>query len=425
MLHVRVPVDGTIKRMSTKIKVPEHLVWVQSKQRFRGMSMDVNAINEIVVKHEIFLRKLILNKMDIEKEYESFISPFAIYQDEIEFDIVSVAKRYLSRIYTGEILTKSGTKMKSSTLNLYSFSVRTLIEYACTRKTLLLLDFNSVNSHNALANKEMADKYHEYWRGFHKYMSEIGLAINTKSSITTIVATILNHFQKEYMWTLPTFPTIRPVDNPIVVLPHEFVADFINDTHKKYQTFDSDSKFIWEVCATILVTTMRVSDVVSLNYKDLLVSPNGVFLSKMNKKTGAVTNMPLPKALTDRYMENMAMHGSIFTTISSASWKKHLLYYHFSKFFAKYKEMHAVVSASFMNAKGEYEMKSLPLYDWVKPHLLRKTAITMMLKNGVSDQHTKFASGHSARSMAFEKYRGFVDSHFNSEIGDYFDKFLK
>jgi hypothetical protein len=45
-----------------------------------------------------------------------------------------------------------------------------------------------------------------------------------------------------------------------------------------------------------------------------------------------------------------------------------------------------------------------------------------MLANNVSPEHVKFASGHKPSSESFNRYIGFVDRHYKSQITDYHKK---
>jgi integrase len=117
----------------------------------------------------------------------------------------------------------------------------------------------------------------------------------------------------------------------------------------------------------------------------------------------------------------MAEFGSIFTPVHTNP--ASLVYKLSPVIMSKYDELQHSVSISEINSDGMYERSAKPLYDYVTPHMLRKTAITSMLVNGVSEQHVKFASGHSEKSQSFERYKGFIDRNFQNEISSYYESF--
>ena len=87
-----------------------------------------------------------------------------------------------------------------------------------------------------------------------------------------------------------------------------------------------------------------------------------------------------------------------------------------------YDDMHETVSVAELDIKGNEHVITKQLWEWVHPHLLRKTAITTMIYNKVPERFIKFASGHTTNSNAFERYVGHVEKYYKSEINDYYGK---
>ncbi len=91
--------------------------------------------------------------------------------------------------------------------------------------------------------------------------------------------------------------------------------------------------------------------------------------------------------------------------------------------FRTYEECHEVYTISRLGVRGEDVYESKPLYEWVHPHMLRKTAITTMLFNGVPERYIKFASGHTENSEAFGLYVGHNEKNYKNEVVNYYNKF--
>jgi integrase len=175
---------------------------------------------------------------------------------------------------------------------------------------------------------------------------------------------------------------------------------------------------LWEISATILITTLRIGDAMSLTEKDLILTKDIVYLRKKNEKTGVYSEMPLPKFLSDIYRENLTRHGRIY----SIQPDREVVYKGMKDFFRMYDDLHEIVSVADVDVRGKEFIVSKPLWEWVHPHLLRKTAITTMIYNKVPERFIKFASGHSTNSTAFERYVGHVEKYYKSEINDYYGK---
>ena len=390
-------------RMSTGIRIPPSATFSSSAQTFLGRG--VASLNSEIDRHRQFI-----NEYDNVSDYAIFTQPI-VHIDPISSDIVNLCRQFMSGFTDGSILTVKQTKAKTKTISSYQFAVNTLINYASTNHKIDLLDYNLSHVKDLNKKRQIASRWQKWFDGMVKSMD--GNKINTKATVMSIIAAIVSHFEKEFFVQLPPIPRVKAIDIPIVVLPQEFIKQFLNDG--RYSSLTGELRYAWEICATIMVTTMRIGDATSLRWENLSDRADGLFLEKWNAKTGAYTSMILPRQLADVFRNNMAS-GHIFSPEAD-------LYEWIPRLFQTYESLDHSVSVSNLNAKGKLEMKTLPLWQWVKPHMLRKTAITSMLANGVSEQHVKFASGHSERSQAFNKYRGFVERNFNSQLNTYYENF--
>lgn len=417
VLQVRVAYNGKYLRLSTGINNPTHLKFHTTKQCYSGTSEEVKGLNSEINRHRSFIQEVANNGYDLRREYEAFTKDVAPDLETDSYSVMALLQRYLNETSTGKIKSRGGARIKYSTINCYRFVVNTIGGYAYKAPELDILKFNLSNIQDVSKKRQIADRWAEWMDGLMEYMRKNAYKINTKSMVMNVLGIIIKHYEKEFFLMLPPVPKIKSHENPIVIFPPEFIKTFLTD--KTYESLETPQmKFMWEVSATILITSMRISDALSLKWAHLTERPDGLFLNKANQKTGAITSMLLPKRLGNIYKENMAQHGHIFTPVNTDP--QNLFYKNITDLFAMYKELQHVVTASKINHRGEPEFVSRPLYEWVTPHMLRKTAITSMLTNGVSEEHVKFASGHSPRSQAFDRYRGFIDRNFHNQISEYY-----
>jgi integrase len=169
-----------------------------------------------------------------------------------------------------------------------------------------------------------------------------------------------------------------------------------------------------------MITTLRIQDALSLVPSDFEFKDGNCFMNKHNTKTGAISQMPLPKVLSDKFNSNIGSLGRVFTIKPN----KAIIYSRLKDLFYMYPEMHEQITIKKIGVHGEDVSETRPYYLAVHPHMLRRTAITTMLVNGVSERHIKFASGHTPKSTAFERYVGFVEKKYQSDINDYYNNFL-
>lgn len=420
-LQVRVPYKGTYLRLSTGLKIPSTAKFQGTKQQFIGKTDDIKFLNSELDRHRLFILEVVRGGYDLKSEYENFVKPteFVAEEDE-DFKLLSLCNKYIAGATKGTIKKKDNTRLKPSTIQNVRFAANTLSEYTSKKGNIDLLSYNLSNIQDIRKKKELADKWNRYFEGFIDYMRQRQFKVNTRTNVILVLGSVINHYKDEFFLMLPKLPRVAMVDNPIIVLDTDFIFNrFLDDTI--YNKLTPELKYTWEVCATILITTMRISDATELKWENLTDRKDGLFLGKMNKKTGAPTNLMLPNKLASIYRDNMAKYGDIFTPVKVAD-KQMLIYQNIEKLFEMYPELHQYVSASMVNVQGDLEVVTKKLYEWVKPHMLRKSAITSMLSSKISEQHVKFASGHSDKSRSFEKYRGFIDRNFNNELNDYYGK---
>lgn len=324
--------------------------------------------------------------------------------------------RYVDLMRTGEIKTKAGERFKPATIKAYRTSART---YARFSKKGLPLEGYDMTGKTLEQKQELAKKFHRHFDRFIDWMTAEKLSPNSRKDIVNQVGIMVKHWADEYFWVVPKVRKPKGVDTPIITLPISFVKSFVNDQHDLYDTFSPEHRYLWELSATMLVTSLRIGDAMRLR-KDDLVIDESVYLVKENQKTGAMTTLPLPKSLYSRYLNNLQEYGQIYTPVPSPN--ETFIIRNFKQFFSQYPKMREEITYKATDHEGNKLMMTSRFCDIVHPHMLRKTAITSMLANGVSLDHVKFASGH--KSDAIKRYQGWVDSTHKSEINNYYETFL-
>lgn len=417
-LQVRVPQNGIYVRLTTGIVIPSHLKFAVSRQVVSGTSQDAIEINAEITRHRKFIAGVVNDGLDLRKEYDAFLQPVEVVIDNTDYEIISLCRQYIQKCVTGEIKSKSGKKVTASTLTNYRFIVNAFSQYAHDAPKLDLLTYNLAHISDIPTKTKIAGKWEDWFTGFINFMTEREFKVNTKSLIMNVLNTIVNYYQKKFFLLLPPTPRVKSYENPIVVLPDGFVSKFINDS--RYDRLDGEMKFVWEACATMLFSSLRVSDAVTLKWTDFTDNKKSLFMNKWNLKTGALSSAPFPKRLENAYRDNMAHHGDIYTPIGGKD-RKSVIYANIKKLFASYPELHEVVSASVIDPEGRMHTTTRPLYEWVTPHMLRKSAITSMAALGLEDATIKIMSGHTENSKAYNRYKAYNNRRHNQDMKKYLD----
>lgn len=410
-IYASISAGSNIYRVTTGIKIQPNMNF---SKRFIGNSTEVAALNNELDRIKVKITEQYLQHGDIESvNIKEFINK------SNEFLLDKLLMKYVQMMMTGEVKSSSKKNYSKPTIKLYKYCAQ-LIEEFSDQYGPLDLSKSHIDGNLSVAEKiVISDYFNEYFKKFEKYLIDRGSSMSSRSDILNITGVMVNYWAKKYFFQLPKVPKLQSDKKPIIVFPPAFVKKFLNDLDM-YIKLDDELKLVWEISATILITTLRISDVLSLTPHDLVISKDEIYLNKKNQKTGVFSQMPLPRFLGDIYRENLARTGRIFTLVPN----RDLVYDHIKNLFKLYEDAHDIVTISRLDNVGNQIYESRPLWEWVHPHLLRKTAITTMLYNGVPERYIKFCSGHEARSLAFENYVGHVEKNFKNEVSNYYDTFL-
>lgn len=418
-LYVRIYDKGEMARLSSGIKFPDHVRWLPSRECFQGSTLEVASLNAEVTRTKARVADLYCKHGSLQEVRKNFTTRAeSVYDSEEQsYDLSVLLDQYVSRIESGDIRTKSNTLFRSASIRIYRASANIYNMFAQSNGSVSLDKFD-LSGKDLHEKRELAAKFTAHFDKLSASMVRLGYEINSRATMMNIIRVIVRHYESELFLSLPRIKVEKMYETPILTLPQDFVTDFINDSHGRYDTYDDEYKYLWEMCATMLITSLRVSDAMAINPADIRVVDGKVILVKENKKTGIETALPLPKSLSSRFDYNMSKYESLFTPVKrtgSAVIKSGL-----KEFFATYEEMQEVITYKRSDYRGNRITVSERYCDMVHPHMLRKTAITMMLANGVSMEHVRFASGH--KSKAIERYIGWVDKAHKSEISQYYKR---
>lgn len=307
-------------------------------------------------------------------------------------DLAQLATRFVE-----EMPNKKGKPYSPASIRTYSNVAKHLTTFADEYKPMDLNDYNLEGDYEIKRRK--ADQFTAYFYAFDDWMKDRGMEITSREPIMSIVSVFVRHWADHYFLNLPKVPKLEKVEKPVVVLDPSFYQKFMTDD--LYYRLEPSMRVVWEVAATILASTMRISDVMSMRPSDLIQGEHMMF-SKVTSKTGEACELPVPDRLANIYRENLK-NGSVF----SGELNRSFIYDNLRPLFAMYEELHVPYSVLGVTK---------PMHEWVTPHMLRKTAITSYLYFGVSEMHVKHASSHSKDSKAFRRYTKVIETRFKSDF---------
>lgn len=413
-IYVRAFHKNQMIRVSTGIRMPSYARF--KGELLTGDTTEVASINAALMRKKSLITELYAQVGDLYKVKDKLHDQVIVNNEEDTTNLVALMYKYINMMESGEIKSRKGGPYKAATIRSYQYACDTL---ALFKRPLSLEDF-LLDGKPIPERKAIAEKFNGYFEDFTEFMIELGLQVNTRVDITNTITTIINYWADSLYIQVPRPPKLSGYEPPILALDDDFLRRFVLDEHRLYDKFNDLYKYIWEVTALMMVTSLRISDAVSLTKDDFVIGKD-IYLVKENEKTGEFTEMPLPKSLTQRLFDNLAVRGSLFTPTPDQH-KQSMIRRNYKEFFRQYPEMHQQVTVKKADLLGKRVPVTKYMYEWVHPHMMRKSAITAMLANNVSEDHVKFCSGHRPGSKAFERYKAFVEKRYKSEVSNYQNK---
>jgi hypothetical protein len=415
-VQVRINLHGSNIRISTGIDMPRGSSWNEDKEEFVGSS-NVDLLREKMRLAELCERYKNLD--DIRDNY-NMVADVTIH--ESDSDLISRVTDYRRRVLEGKIKNrKTKLPLAHQTRHSTGWILAKLIVYAEGVGSLNLLDYDMSSSKTIQEKRKVEREWQGWWNDFLEMMTDEEILQSTRSLVMNNISSAIRTIGSEMYISLPAVPSVSPLEKAVIVIQPEDVPRFVNDSDCLYDSFDLKYKHIWELCAVMILSTMRAGDAASLSMKHMTERDGILYLNKRNQKTGANTLCPLTPHVSAILIDNYRKTGHIYSRSgSAATW----LLTRIHEFFAQYEFARKELTISVVDFLGRERLTTKPLHEWITSHTMRKTGITSMLYNGVSADYVRLLSGHRPGSKAFERYKGWVDSNYNDNIAKYHSTFL-
>ena len=397
VVHALVSDRSERVRISMGVKVEPF----KFKGRFIGKGAKIDFLNNELEKKRATLGEICL-KHGIENVRNVFTPEPQRW--EAGTDAANLCHEYVDQMRSGEIRTKGAKRFSEESIRTYAHSADYLSKFAKVQESKDGTRFD-IRQFNLELKQKAVVSWTSMFRKFEQWMTDRGMSVRSRQNVINQVGIMVRHWGEQMFIALPKTPSVLQAEKEVIALPPAFVGEFLSSVPPA----DTERRYVWEVAATILVTTLRIGDVLTLTDRDF----NNDFTSirKVLSKTGTCS-MPIPKRLADIYIENLAKYGHIFCHRPNKS----VVYKHLRTLMSGYPSLRQMVSLHSQDIHGARITEILPYWMVVTPHVLRKTAITSMLYHGVSHIHIRHASGHSHASRAFWQYVKVVDDLYERDI---------
>jgi integrase len=168
---------------------------------------------------------------------------------------------------------------------------------------------------------------------------------------------------------------------------------------------------------------LRISDLLSLTTDNLQVVDNTYYLMTRSRKTDTVTYVKLPnyaRSIIDKYS---GLYPTLLPTISDQKFNQYLkelgILLDFKNEVSKTRNKKGSAVNLYKDPDNQIQFK---FSDLMTSHMMRRTAITNMLRLGVQERIVREISGHAQSSKEFQRYVDVSRSYLNEQLDGYFEK---
>jgi integrase len=386
-------------RFTTRIKLPPG----NTLKKSIVIGPDSPRLNESIQELKKIIRQRIDNGIPIKAEDNFHID----VQDPTVF---GYARLVTDKILKDEILSKSGRPYSTGSKMQWRNFCSTLNKFA---QDIRLLDLDV--SGDFKQKKIASDLAKSYFNSLRLWMASNGYMITTQTMIIEKLKILFSYAEDEYMIHIDKKFRYYKEEVPIVVIPPEVVKSFLNSSIPD----DVELRYAYEISSVILVSSLRISDVLSLTIDDL---SSGCIVST-NKKTGANTKSPIPDRVYQMLLNNHRKYGRLYSLNHTRNITDRILSIRMPELFKDIATERVSISRMLPDGSG-YEKIVKPLNEFIRPHMLRKSAITSMIVSGVPERFVKHLSGHRGNSRSFERYVAYVEKEYNDSIKTYQNKLM-
>lgn len=315
--------------------------------------------------------------------------------------------------------TKSNSTFKNTTRVLDK-----LKQIESTLEKPLFIPIQKGNSINELK------KHEAFWRKFEKRLKEYFAKQNYLDSYIKlnykIIHAFLNWLTKVKYYKIVGFQTLFDIKlkyNPIITLDETKWTQLLEA--EKHSMLNNKFMIIKDLFIFGCITGLRYSDLYNLKKTNLEIQNNNtIYLTVVSKKTQTTTKLKLPTLAIEILKKYKSQKSKLlpYPTLNDFNLKLKLLgealgwVYEVGKLRNK-------------NQKSvDIKTKTGTRYrfcDLLSSHIMRKTAITTMLFNGMPEHLVRKISGHSPISSEFYRYVNYYQSYLDDHTDSIFNKILK
>ena len=341
------------------------------------------------------------------------------------YPFIPFAEEFITKSRTGKRLQRNGRRISPATIVNYTYVLKHLIAYEkLLSEPLRIKPVNKLSKQALIVEKNY---WKRFYTGFLNYLYQCGFYDNYVGTLIKILRSMFKYIEDEKMISVGTYYKsfhVQKEEIEIMTLSPERLQFLIMD--KAFEKSLSQSqRRIKDIFVFGCTVALRFSDLIGIRPMDIVEVSGKSYLSVRAQKTSTPIRGRLPAYALSIINEHKKkgqktifkytclpwFNTSIRRLCIAAGWVEP----------AEKTRSRRGVSKAILYCGS---LKTYRFCDQVSSHMMRRTAITTMLMNGVPELIVKKISGHCGDSKSFYRYVNLVQSFMDNAVDSHFEKLV-
>jgi len=332
-------------------------------------------------------------------------------------------KDFISKTRKGKRLTKDGRQLSLSSIENYESVYKLLLKYE--EFTGQIIEIPVISSTTQRLFITAKNYWEKFYKNFSAWLYQRGYIDNYVGFQFKTLRTFFNYLYNEKHLNIGQFYKnfyVRKEEIPVIVLNQDQLNLLLVDENF-YKGLPEHLKVTRDILVFGCTVGLRYSDLIDLTIRNIEKTSGAIYIIKESKKTEISTRIKLPPYAFDILHLYWKKQKGLFPVISKAQFNKNI------------KSLGELAGWTWEVGKERRRNSQKKLIktpngsnyrfcDLLSSHIMRKTAITTLLMNGVPEHMVRKISGHTSGSKEFFRYVKYSQSFVDVETDKAFEKLV-
>lgn len=338
-------------------------------------------------------------------------------------ELIELYSRFVDDTKKGRRLQKNGKLVSASTLKKYQALGVSLIKFETSIESKILINVNY--SYSKRAFEIESRKYKKFYKKFTDYLYNRGCVDNYVGMLVKQLRSFFIYLNQSKGYNTGPFYEefyVRHEEIPVIVVSKSRLQFLIGDEEFS-QTLPKNLLATKDIFVFGCTVGLRFSDIMALKNKNLCNENGNVYIYTRSIKTGTQTRIKLPDYAISILKKYKHTPKTLLPFISLNQFNKNLKTIGelagWTEEIGKERSRRGV-RKEVLTSNG----KTFRFCDTMSSHMMRRTAITTLLINGMPEPLVRKISGHAAGSKEFYKYVQYSELFLDLETDRVFNKIM-